>query len=200
MCATRSTPRTSSTRRWRRPYRKAPPAGPTPVPAPSPSCSSRPPGSADGTTSRRSPTSACPVGRGTPPGTHLLAHRPVATPAARPTWPSVVEATNRGRPHRGHRAPLFPVAPATAGPRGCRPAPGRSVARALRPRRPAPSAGAAAGHLGSGERRSPGRGRSQPHGTDLLPAHAGRHHRHTPVPRRRPPLRVRRRRGRRCSR
>ena len=40
-----------------------------------------------------------------------------APSAARPTWPAVVEATTQAATHRGHRAPLFPVAPATAGPR-----------------------------------------------------------------------------------
>ena len=49
------------------------------------------------------------------------------------------------------------------------------MAGALRPGRPAPPAGPAAGDLGPGARRPPGRGRGRPHGTDVLPAYAGRH-------------------------
>ena len=128
-------------------------------------------------------------------------------PTSSPTDPWRRQRPDRPGPGRRGDDPAPPAsrasrAPLPRGSRHCRTswsadtAPGRSVARALRPRRPAPPAGAAAGHLGSGERRPPGRGRGQPHGTHLLPAHAGRHHRHTPVPRRRPPLRVRRRRRR----
>ena len=80
---------------------------------------------------------------------------------------------HRGREAPGHRPRRLALAAPAPRPGRRRHARGAGVAGAVRAGRPAAPAGPAAGDLGPGARRPPGRGRRQPDRADVLPADAG---------------------------